>query len=105
MAGRADEELLNEEVPVEGEEVITDEVGPEAPPAEEEPVPAGNLMTHTVDEVPELSGKSIGDIVTFRIAEVSDDGNSYGLEVVEEAPLAPEEPGVRGADVVKEALL
>ena len=99
-------------------EVITEEEEIEEPvPAEEElpeegaPPAAGTTMTHTLEEVPELSGKSVGDVIQLRVTGVSDDGTSFDMEVVpmEEAPppVAAEEaaamPGGRGA--ISEAML
>lgn len=59
-----------------------------APVPEENEQPVMTVMTHTVDEIPELAGKGIGDTITFSINNISDDGKTFDLEYVEE--MAPE---------------
>ena len=80
----------------------------EAPVAEtdEEVIPK-TVMQHTVEEIPELSGKAIGDMVTFTIRNVSEDGKKYDLEYMEEempeAPMSEEE--MPGAPAGREAIM
>lgn len=69
-------------------EEMTEVPAPEVPAPEEAAAPTPGGMSHTVDEVPELEGLAVGDTITFRIENVSDDGNVYEL-----APIAPEETG------------
>lgn len=76
-------------------------------PAEEETAvepTAGTPMQHTVEEIPELADKNVGDTITFEIKGVSDDG-IYDLAVLaEEAPVVEEEVGVGGREAVTAAL-
>jgi hypothetical protein len=71
--------------------------GGAVPPGQE----AMTTMTHTVDEIPELAGKGVGDVIAFTITAVSDDGKTYDMEIVPEgqpaeATPAPEAPAPVG---------
>ena len=99
-----DEEIL-EEAPVE-EEFVEEEL----PPTGEEEAVGGSTMSHTIEEMPELEGLAVGDVVTMRITNISEDGSTYDMEAMpaeEEAALeleaAPTERAGRAA--VTEALL
>jgi hypothetical protein len=82
-----------------------------APPAEE-PTPteaelaAGAAgMQHSVEDIPELAGKRVGDTMMFAIRDISDDGNMYTLVPAGEegAPAAP--TAEEGRAAVEEELL
>lgn len=53
--------------------------------------PQNSMMSHTVDEIPQLAGMQVGDTLLFKIAGISDDGSTYDLEVSEEGAGMPEE--------------
>jgi hypothetical protein len=92
-------------------ERIEEEIGvgigaPEAPAIgagarEGEAPPAGTIMTHTVDEMPELEGLSVGDQVAMIIRGVNEDG-TYELEV--QPVEIPEELPAEGEVVEEEGL-
>ena len=71
-----EEENIPEEV-VEQEEFPPEEAIAETPP---EGAVAGSTMEHTLQEIPELDGRQVGDILPFTVVDVSDDGNTFQLE-------------------------
>lgn len=72
------------------EDVMTEEMPPEEPMDMTEEAPVGAGISHTADEIPELSGLQIGDSITFTVANISEDGTYELTPVVEEAPVEPE---------------
>ncbi len=92
------EEGLPEEIPEEVAGAIEEEA-----PAEEAAPPAAG-MVHTVEEVPSLAGKAVGDTQLFTITEISDDGNSYTLTAEGEAPAPGAEEAAAGRAAVAEEL-
>jgi len=88
-----------EEIP---EALPEEETIPEEETTKEEPV-TSNTITLTSDELPALAGLGVGDTITLRVANVSDDGTSFDLEpVTEEA--TPTSPG-EGKEEVTKAML
>jgi len=95
MAKKKEEEI--EEVPTPEEEI--------PPTPEEEATPKTGILSHTVDELPELAGKSIGDTITFRIVNISEDGTTYDLEIAEESVKPETAEAAGGREAVKAAML
>jgi len=96
------EEYLPEEEGMGLEPEIPEDMGEEAEaPVEEEEAPA-TVMSHTVEEIPELEGLGIGDSITMVISNVTDDGK-YELQVQVEPPVPTEAPPVEGAEGVEGA--
>lgn len=94
----------------ETEPIATPEEAPitEAPAVTEEETVTGSMMSHTTDELPELSGRAIGDMITFTISNISDDGKTYDMTVSEEgeAPFIEEEVSpVAGREAVRGAFI
>ena len=83
MADELNEGMTEEVTPVVAEEEVVE-------PIAEEGI-EGTVMTHTVDEIPALAGLAIGDEISFRVANVSEDGNTFDLEVMPPAEVLPEE--------------
>lgn len=55
-------------------------------PAEEE-MPVEGVVSLTVEDMPTLSEKAIGDVVSLEVRSISDDGMSFELvPVLEESP-------------------
>ena len=81
-------DILAEEIPVEGAEPLPEELPVNDLAAEGEETLSA-VMQHTIDEMPALSNYSVGDEVLFRVANVSDDGKLYDLEIVESMQAAP----------------
>ena len=84
------EEEVIEEVATPGEEMVEEVT--ETPPEEEVAEVGTAPMIHTVEEIPELAGRAVGDTITFRIDNVTDDGNTFELSVAPE-PEELETPG------------
>ena len=100
----APENLQESEVGVPGEEISP------APVPEEE----GGIgsMQHTVDELPPLSGKGVGDTIVFSIESISDDGQTYTMIPASEPDVPVETEPAEGAieegvgrDAVAESIL
>jgi hypothetical protein len=81
----ADEIGVNEELEV---GALAPEVGEEALPEEELVERAGTIMSHTVEEIPELEGAGVGDAINMVVRNITDEG-IFELEV---QPIAPPEP-------------
>jgi len=98
------------DVPVEGEALVEEpgtEMEDTLTQAEEQPT--GSIMSHTREEIPELEGKAIGDLVSFRITGVSEDGNTFDMEFsplggTEEPAVMPEEAPIGGREAIVNAL-
>ena len=82
----ANEDLLGvEETPVDVAPLPVEE-GVEAPLEEEalvEEEAPGTVMTHTADDIPELADKAVGDVLSFEVTDINDDG-VYELSIVPE---------------------
>ena len=98
-----EEELDTMVMPAEGPVGATD-VSPEEEAMAAEEAAVGTIMSHTIDELPELQGKQVGDEIIMRVSNVSEDGNTYDLEIVTEQPL-PEAAPEPGAEAVTEAMI
>ena len=76
------EEIKPEETP----ETEADKIPEETPPAG---------LSFSSDDIPDLAGLGIGDTITLRITNVSDDGKTFNLETVAPAEMTPPTPGGR----------
>lgn len=70
----------------------------ELPPAEETLPPeegteelTSTVLSHTVEDIPELANKNIGDQIALAITNISEDGKSYDLEVIADEVTVPED--------------
>lgn len=86
---------MADEMMMEEEQVMPEEQAPEAP-MEEEAAPAGSVMTHTVEEMPELADYGVGDVIEMQIIDLTDDG-TYSMTVVPKGPQTGGEEAVRTA--------
>jgi len=86
-----DETLVEEPLPVEEGEPLADEtlVEEEAP---------GTILTHSADDIPELAEKAVGDVLSFEVTDINDDG-MYELSIVPEIVEAEGE-GAGGRDAI-----
>jgi len=81
-------------------------MGTEQAPAPGETATASNL-TITRDDIPELVDAQVGDIVSFEVSDISEDGNfslRYMVPEQPEAPGAAAEPAAGGREGVLAAL-
>lgn len=84
-----DDEIIEEDMPEEDEALEDEEISEEEIPEEEESI--GGSLTFSVEEMPELEGKGVGDQIVLSIVNDNEDG-TFDLEVaVEEG--APMEEG------------
>jgi len=105
--------MAEEEIMAEGELISPNEVEVPAPIAEEaldeaaEEEVVTTTLSHTIDELPELADKTVGDTIPLRITNISEDGKTYSMEVVEEVPVAEETalPAAGGREAIAEAFL
>jgi len=80
--------MMEEDMPVE------EDFAAEAAPEDQV---IGTTMSHTVDDIPELSNYNVGDTVMFKITNVSDDG-VYEMSVQTEGEeVLVEDAAVEGA--------
>ena len=86
-----EEEITPEETP----ETEADEIPEETSP------PAGVSLSS--DDIPDLAGLGIGDTITLRITNVSDDGKTFNLETV--APAEAATPAPSGREQVAKAMI
>jgi hypothetical protein len=72
-------------------EAMEEEMAPEMREEDApEELPAGTVLSQSVDEIPELADVTIGDVVSFEITDISDDG-VYELTYAVEPPVPSEE--------------
>ena len=74
----------------------------------DESAPTGSVLTLTADDIPELTGKQVGDTIMFTISDIGEDGNFTITAAASEeaAPAAPAAPaGPSGMAGVEQELL
>ena len=79
---------------------------PETPETEENKIPEETPpvgVSLSSDDIPDLTGLGIGDTITLRITNVSDDGKTFNLETV--APAEAATPTPSGREQVAKAMI